>query len=349
MTLLLLALLFQDRPVEVSIEAFLKGDDAARAELVKLGAFAIRPVQKARDKSPERIDALVFDLKKAAAYPVPARFDADFGGSRSVGGAPPLGSQLLLALGRGGIPFFVDQIDPTRMKSQTVAFENKKSSLEVAEEICRLTGLDYGFFHNHIVFGHSDRLWPSGPPVKPRPLTAEDAVRAGALVEKLGDDSIESREAATRELLNLGPSVISLLETNLGRQEGEIAARCGFLIEKLTPRLRGAFGPPGAVRQKRTGEEEKALKQLQSMNVSLMLDKVTVAGVVGELGDIVGLAVEVQGDAGKPRVSVQVQGQKVIDFLCLVTQSRDLDFMIRDQKVIVDTREAIGKKLQESK
>ncbi len=349
MTLLLLTLLFQDRPIESSIEAFLKGDDAARVELLKLGAFAIRPVQKARDKAPEKIDALVFELKKAAAYPVPTRFDADFGGSRSVGGAPPLGPQLMNALGRGGIPFFVDRIDPTRMKSQTVAFESKKSSVEVAEEICRQTGLDFGYFHNAIVFGHSDRLWPSGPPVKPRSLTAEEAVRVKALIEKLGDETIETRETATRELLALGPPVIAVLEANLKRKEGELAARCAALIEKLTPNPRGAFGPPGAVRQKRTDAEEKALKHLQSIKVSLAFDKASVADVAGYAGAFAGLPIEVQGDVGKAPVSVQANDWKLIDFLCLVTQSRDLDFMIRDQKVIVDTREAIDKALPRAK
>jgi len=71
--MLLIALLqapaAQDVHIEDRIAAYLKGDDAARTELLKLGVFAIRPLQKARDKGAQKIDALVLELKKAAMHP----------------------------------------------------------------------------------------------------------------------------------------------------------------------------------------------------------------------------------------------------------------------------------------
>src|SRR6185503_7178942 len=104
--LLLIALLAQT-PVDDHIAAFVKGDAAARAELVKLGAYAIRPLQKAREKAPEKIDALVFDLKKAAAFPQLVAFEVSFGKNTTRDGGGRF-SQGFLGMIGDEQPFFLD-------------------------------------------------------------------------------------------------------------------------------------------------------------------------------------------------------------------------------------------------
>jgi len=349
LNLLLLLLLLQDRPVEASIEAFLKDDAAAREELVKLGAYAIRPLQKAREKGPEKIDALVFELKKAAAYPIPSRFDADFKGSRSVAGPPKLGPQIIRAFGRNGIPLFLDQLDIARMKSITVAFENVRSSLELVEQVCRQTGLDYGYFHNHIVLGHPERLWPPGPPSTGRELAGADLARAKALVEQLADEEIEMRDAASRDLLKLGAGVLPVLESQLGRMEAEIVSRCRVLVRELRPRP-GVFGPAGAVRQRDLDSAgADILKKLQAKRASLSFQDMPLANILLFFKEVTGVEFRVEAADATRKLSILTEDHGVLDHLSLLSQSEDLDFIIRDGKVIIDTREAIEKKLQETR
>jgi hypothetical protein len=72
-TALLLAVFMQapprDSSIQDRIEAFLEGDAAAREDLLKWGRLSIPPLREARDKAPEKIDALVFELKRGLAYP----------------------------------------------------------------------------------------------------------------------------------------------------------------------------------------------------------------------------------------------------------------------------------------
>ena len=344
----------QETPIEDRIAAFLKGDDAARKELLKLSAYAIRPLQKARDKGPEKIDALVFELKKVAAD------------SRGAGAAESLGRQpwsleltdatldtAITALGPlqklAGLRFYVDPVEPPDPKASKITLKPSTTAREILDQICRQAGLDYGFFHNSIVIGRPDRLWPSGPPAKPPELRGEPLAQAKALVEKLNDDAIEARESAMAELLKLGPSVLPVLEANSKRKEAEIVARCSALIQQLQPRPRGAYGPSGAERQKKTPDEEKALKQIQVMRMSLNFDKSTLEDMVSFLKEFSGIPIELRGDAGKQVYSIQARDQAMFDLLSLITQSRDLDFAIKDGKVVIDTREAIDKMIKEAK
>lgn len=338
-----------ERPVEERIEAFLKGDDGARAELVKLGAYAIRPLQAAREKGPEKIDGLVLQLKKVSAYPKDSAFPESLIGRGIITIRDQELDSIIPTLQSQGFPILWDQFDRAALKTSKVSFEKVSKTRDILDQICRQTGLDYGFFHNAVVLGMPDRLWPSGPLTKPPPLKGDDLAKAKALVEKLGDDSIEVRESATKDLLAFGPSVIALLEVHLNRKEGELTARCAALIEKLAPRPRGVFGPSGAERQKRTESEEKLLKNLQTMKVSLSFEKAPLSEVVGYVGAFSGIPIELRGDGGRPSVTIQCRNQNLIDLLCLITQARDLDFILRDQMLIIDTREGIEKQISGEK
>jgi len=133
----------QDKPVEERVAAFIKGDDAARKELAKLGAGAIRPLLKERDKAPEKIEALLAELRKGAAVP-----KAD--------------TVAFLQL-QFRISVHFDRFEPKDLKSEEVTVELRDTSgRETLDRICRQTGLDYGFFHNVLVIGKPERLWPAG-------------------------------------------------------------------------------------------------------------------------------------------------------------------------------------------
>jgi hypothetical protein len=346
MTALLLLMLIQDRPVEASIEAFLKGDAGARTELLKLGAFAIRPLQKARDKSPGKIDPLVYELKKAAAYPqgssAAATLDEKIVLRIKDAAFPEMMPSLLEWT---GLPLFFDQLEGAGVRSAKVTLGMEDGpKRDLLDQICRQTGLDYGFFHNAIVISRPDRLWPAGPPPKARELRIEEAATARALVEKLNDDSIEAREAASRDLLKLGPSVIPVLEANLKRKEPEIAARCSALIERLRTIPRGAFGPPEALREKTSGMvDEETLKTLQRMRVNLDFQNCTMEIVAAYLKEFSGIEFEFKGEAGKNALTIRCRDQNLGDLLALITQSRDLDFVIRESKVLIGARADIEK------
>ncbi|HEU4338674.1 MAG TPA: hypothetical protein VFS19_01285 [Planctomycetota bacterium] len=342
--ILLLALL-QDRPVEASIEAFLKGDAAAKAEIVKLGAYAIRPLQKAREKAPEKINALVFELKKAAASPAPDRFDADFNGTRGISGS--LHPRVINALARDLVPCFLDSFDPARLKS-TGFRATGTSVLELMEAVCTQTGLDFGYFHNSIILAHPDRLWPSlGAPDKGE-LKGASLERAKALVEKLGDEMLGAREEASRDLLNLGRGVVPVLQAQLQRSEAEIVARCRSLLSELLPK-EGAFGPPAACRQALDDAGRALLKKLSGSKVNLRVDGQNMGRIVEILNASQTVKLGIQAEAAKRTITFEVWNMPVMDLLSLVTQTQDLDFMIQGDGVFIDDREAIHKLVPKSK
>lgn len=345
MIAILLLALMQDRPVEASIEAFLKEDAAARAELVKLGAYAIRPLQKAREKAPEKIDSLVFELKKAAASPTPARFNADFNGTRGISGS--LHPRLINALARELVPCFLDSFDPARLKS-TGFRATGTNVLELTEAICSQTGLDFGFFHNSIVLGHPDRLWPSlGAPDKGE-LKGASLDRAKALVEKLGDDMLGSREEASRELLDLGRGVVPVLKAQLQRSDAEIVARCRSLLSELLPK-ESAFGPPAACRQALDDTGKSLLKKLDGSTLNLRVDNQSMGRIVEILNASQPVKLGVQAEAAKRTTTFEVWNMPVMDLLSLVTQTLDLDFMIQGTGILIDDREVIQKLVPKAK
>jgi hypothetical protein len=241
---------------------------------------------------------------------------------------------------------FMDGIERKALFSEAVNIRRIRVPARlILDDLCRQTGLDYGFFHNTLVVGHPDRLWPSGPPLKSRELSAAEMAHARALVEKLDDDAIEARESATVELLKLGPAVVPILEPNLKRKESEVVTRCATVLEKLRTRLRGAFGPAGAERQKKSPEEEKLLVKLRLMTITRDFRESNLADITGYLSEITGSGFELPGDAGGHAVTIRARDKALLDLLSLVTQSRDLDFVLRGSKVVIDTREAIEKML----
>jgi len=342
----------QETPIEDRIAAYLKGNDAARAELLKLGAIAIRPLQKARDKAPEKLDRLIRELKVAAAYPSPVRLQDQFTTTSSMminlERASDLGPMSHVFHGIG-IPLFSDRFDPGRLKSERVVLMKLTCPLDFLEEFCRQTGLDYGYFHNTVVVGVPERLWPAPNPPKVTTLDDAGMARARELVEKLDDDSIEVRESATAELVKLGTGVLSLLEAQWNRKEPEIVSRCAAIVRQLRGLDEGVFGPSACLRQKLPAEDQGLLKRLQEAKPSLSFDMKTITDIMTHLQKTHGVDFEVAGEHGKLVLSMRAGKQSLLDVLSLITQTRDLDFIIKDRKVMIDDRRAIRRMLADAK
>jgi len=336
--------------IEDRVAAFLKGDGAARAELLRLGVRAIRPLQKARETGPRSIDYLVFEIKMAAAYPsavaLPQRF-AERQGLVTNRQWPEPGL-LAQVFQQKGIPLFTDRFDSDRLKPAQMVMFNPESPLQLIEMFCKDTGLDYGFFHNSVVIGRSERLWPDHSPAKVTSLDELGLDLARSLMAKLEDPSIETREAASRGLVALGSGVIPLLESQRKGAGAELASRLDAILRVVAVR-QGPFRPAACLGQKLTGGDEALLNKIKIAAPKLAFDRAEIREVLDTLGAAHGMSFEISPDHAKNVTTIHTSGQTLLDVLSLITQSHDLDFLISGGKVVIDTRGAIEKRLAPGK
>ncbi|HEU4338673.1 MAG TPA: hypothetical protein VFS19_01280 [Planctomycetota bacterium] len=273
MSLMLVLLIQAQEPtLEDRIAAFIKGDAAARESLLKHGAPAIRPLLKERDKAPEKIEELLFEIRARVAHPKDTPLVEKL---RKPASVKLHKSKFEDALGFVrefcGVPVVVDRWEAKDLLAEEVTVEVGREPVRRALDlICRQTGLDYGIFHNAVVVGKPERLWP-----------AEKA--------------------------------------------------------------RAAFGPPAAERQHKTPDDEQLLKRLRELKVDMDFQNQPLSGVAGYLKEFTGIGVETGEETGAAKLTFKLRGCTLYDSLCLLTQTRDLDFMIRDGKIAIDKREALEK------
>lgn len=218
--ILLLALL-QDPPVD----AFLKGDAAARGELMKLGVLAIRPLQKARERNPEKIDALVLELKKGCTYPADSKIARAFEAkvtlrestvrlSEDSESAPIHWEEVRRVLPG---PVFLLPFKLKDLKSdQAKVGVTDRPARELLDQLFTQTGLDYAYFHNAIVLGPADKIWGPKPVFGPAFATTQEFGPADAAVLKA------FREEEYSKALLVGGSLGASLDFLLGggRRQG---------------------------------------------------------------------------------------------------------------------------------
>ena len=339
MNLLLLFLLLQDRPIEDHIAAFLAGDEGARIEVLRRGALAISPLLRARKSHSERALPLLYELKRAASYPEECAIEDRLAQHLTLRLETIGFEQALKNLGnRGYGPVFLDRFEWSALKTTMVVVDVRDRPAYVAfDQICIQTGLDYGFFHNSIVVGLPGRLWPQQGLQTPTPPEGEELVKARLLVDQLDDDLIEVREDATRKLLRLGASAVPLLEARLKTSVGECAIRCHEILLRVRPEARGLFGPPAAARQ-----GAATFLNLERIRIKVERRDVPLKEIA-RLLSLWGVRSEMRNGVSEREVTLATQGQCAFDALALMTQAAGLDFVIHEDKVVFDTREAISK------
>jgi hypothetical protein len=332
------------------VDAFLKGDEAARAELLKLGVYSIRPLQKKRNGDPRKIDALIFEIKVANAYPSPVTLPGRFAEREGMVANRQWSDPALLVrlFWQLEIPLFTDQFDTARLKPARMAVFNPATRLQLVEMFCQDTGLDYGFFHNSVVVGSPERFWPDQGPPKVKRLDESALAQARALIGKLEDASIEVREAASRDLLALGTGVIPLLEANRKQADPELVSRCEAMLRVLRQEW-CSFGPAGCLRQKLRREDDALLGKLKKVTPKLAFDLAPISEILAGLRMAHGVTFQIAPDLAMKRSTIHAAGQSLLDVLSLITQSHDLDFLIADGTVVIDARGVIDRRIAPGK
>jgi len=165
MTLILLAVLAQAGAQEASIDAriaaFIRGDAGARDAVMKAGPSAIAPLRKAREKAPGKVDSLVFEIKKAAAWPrnPEAATAMQVSVKMSLQNATvDVALQYMAEL--GSVQFVNLTGGKPDLKSVACSIETADSfAWDILDGICRTAGVDYGFFHGVVVIATPEKLW----------------------------------------------------------------------------------------------------------------------------------------------------------------------------------------------
>jgi hypothetical protein len=146
-------------------------------------------------------------------------------------------------------------------------------------------------------------------------------------------------------LFTLGGGLIPLLESQLSRPEPELVARCKRLIQALRPRARGAYGSAAAELQVLGPEDQKTMEHLRKLKMDLEFREQSLTGILGYIKEFSGLDVECADGTDSRPLTFQIKGAPLLGALSLLTQSRDLDFRIEGRKIVIDSRDAIEKKI----
>jgi hypothetical protein len=342
---LTLLLLLQAPSLDDAAAAFAKGDESVREEILKLGACSILPLRKVRDRAPDRIDPLLFELKQRAEPPSKATLDKLHEihtiQTESIGFDLALGEMSNL------FPMLFDPaLFRTHWKRKVELNQTAVSKRETLELFCRQLGLDYAFFCGVVLIAEPGRLWPATLPPRAVPLTAEESVRAVKLIEKLGSEQFQEREAATAALMKLGKGAIPPLEQGARGEDAERRARCETLIRDLTGTMpEGMFHRPAAARQKLAGGDDHLRTELQLSQVSFKVQDIVLDGAMRLLLQPRQVAFQIAPAARDVRLTLDLQNQSSWAVIALATQCCGFDFLIQDGKVVIDTREEIQRRL----
>ncbi len=106
-----------------------------------------------------------------------------------------------------------------------------------------------------------------GEVAAPEPETdqAKEAAHIAALIEKLGADAYADREAAQKELEEIGPPAMAALEKATESEDPEVAVRAGRVVDGLRRQAAAAAGVPGQRRRRPDGPQAKAIRRLMAI------------------------------------------------------------------------------------
>lgn len=351
----LLLLLLQAAPpprsLDEAVAAFAKGEAAARGEILKAGLASILALRKVRPQSPETVDALLYEIKTQADG-VPAKeLLAALEATRSME-VGEVAFEVAVDDLSNGLPLVFDPALFRTHYGRLVTLNLKECSRRrILDSLCRQAGLDYGFFYGVVLIAEPGRLWPAAwTPPRAAPLSAEESDRAATLIQRLGSDEYQDREEAQSSLKKLGTAVIPLLEKGAEGEDAERRSRCSALVRALTEAPpQAAFHRPGASRQKLTGEDEELRKRLQSDMVSFKVADIALEGAMRLMLQPRQIPFQLSPALLRARVTLDVQNHSAWTLLAVATHHCGFDFMIQDGKVVIDSRDAIQRRLAAGK
>jgi hypothetical protein len=344
--LVLLQAVPAQRTLEERLAAFAKGEDEVRADILKAGPCAIPPLLKLRDQAPERIDRLLYELKKSAAgfptQPLADRLDQ----SRSIDSAD---IEFFSAIGElcTEFPLILDpSLFQTHFGRKLSLVAKERPRREILESLCRQSDLDYGFFFGTVLIAAPVRLWPRALPLRDVPLSAEETERARTLVERLGVERVEDRDAAYAALMKLGKGAILLIEEGAKGSDREGRARCLDLLKRLkAPPLEGTFHVPAVARQKLSGADEELRKALDAQ-IGFKVQDIALDGAMRLLLQSQRIPFQLAPALKDVRLTLDVSNINSFAAVALATQSCGFDFLILDGKLVIDWRENIARLLE---
>ncbi len=342
--LLLSLLLAQEPTLSDAARAFAKGDDAPRARLLAAGPGAVLAARKARELGPARIDALVLEIKLAM---IP-RDHALHGALKAQQARRVAGRGVSLAEIRAELPHrfrvFADPMAPADALDRPIEpGADKFVVLDHLQRAADALKVDWGYYHGHLVLAPAERLWPVEVPPPPAPLAGEAAARARKIVEQLGSEMLEDRDAAAAELARLGLAASAQLEEGAASKDVEIASRCRALLEAARrPPAPPVYHPSGVERQKLRDDDAAAeWKKLGESQNSFRAAELAFGNLLQLMLASNAVRHSVSEALATRKVNVSIQDSPIAETLVLLVQSLGGDLAYSNGELLFDSREAI--------
>jgi hypothetical protein len=342
--LLCLVLQDSDETLRERVIRLAKDPEANRAELLKLGPTALRPL----------LDVRTFDLE-------PIIRDLKFAGDGGAAIRKKLESRLTMRVkgmkvdplvrflsSTAEIPIFIDPgVRASVEKKMTDLDLNNAPLEEWVRNAAAQAGLEYGFVRGVIVLSTPDRLW-SYPAEKPKLLDEADIAALKKQVDALVGDDAAIRAAAARSLTDTGEPAIPHLETAMRGLADDRRARIRDLINGIRARVAPPIlGLPLSIERQELGEAGKAiLAALGTKKASLDVENLQLSAAVKLLLAQVDVMGEGAPAADKVRIACDIRELPAIDGLYFVAVTHGFDVCLKDGRVWLDTREAIEKVLK---
>lgn len=349
MLALLVAALVQapdDDSLERRVERFVAGDDMQAAAIRSAGPGALSLLRPHRANL--KVNDLIREIRQISASPEDrkmARLLAALKSKLETEKAP-LVEAVDQALGKG-IPWTFDPLEFESIAAREVARPREGSGVDVLEDLCSQAKVDFAFRYGIVLIAAPERLWPP-PPLRSRPLTADETKRATSLIAKLGAESPDERDRAAAELRKLGSPILPLLEAGAADKDTEVSGRCRGLASELRPPPPTIFGSPAVERHKLSRADEEVLANLRVRTTTYK-----VRGLVMR-NSLILLVSQFEGELLPAKYP-----EKALDFsfdnipsaavLAIMTQCAGLDYTIEGGKVIVGPREEIQRHMPAEK
>lgn len=338
---LILALALQEDFAKLARDIVAK-DEAARAKVLKMGSAAIRPLLAERSRHGTALDAFLYELKKASD-PVEAHAKVYESLEKKISFEERTASVAEIS---GSLTTEVKILVDPGVPAKDVKFAAKEMPLRDAlDALARGAGLEFAVRYGVVLISTPDRLWTL-PPKPVRELDEKERAEVASLIEELGDDSLDVRDAADKKLRSIGPGARSLLDA-ASTGEGEAAARCRAILQAWDRKEEPAFPERcGVDRQTLTGEDAKLVDRLRSRDMTIKTAELPLSTILKLLMSACDLVYDTEVSTEGVQLSVSFESVPSYAILAILTRPFGFDFYVREGVIRIDTAEEVRKKVR---